>query len=185
MKKLINRMNGIETHRLILRKIRVSDAEDMYEYASIEALTEYLLWSPHESLEYTKSFLKFLTKKYKSGEYLDWGIEHKSEKKLIGTCGFSSLDVDNSKAEIGYVLSPAYQGNGYAAEAVKAVISFAFETLSLNRVEARVMEGNDASCSLLEKLGMKLEGRGVEEIFVKDKFRNVLHYAILKEEYFR
>lgn len=181
---LINEMNSIETPRLILRKLRVGDAEDMYEYACDEALTEYLLWSPHESVKYTKSFLKFLLKKYKSGEYLDWGIELKDEGKLIGTCGFSSLDFDNSKAEIGYVLSRSYQGNGYATEAVRAVLSFSFETLNLNRVEARVMEGNEASCVLLEKLGMKLEGKGVSELFVKGRYRNILHFAILKEEYF-
>lgn len=175
-------LNDIVTERLTLRKMRASDAADMFEYASLEEVTKYLLWSPHESLDYTKSFLKFLVKKYKKGEYLDYGIELREEKKLIGTCGFVSVDTDNKKAEIGYVLNPAYQGNGYAVEAVKAVIDYAFCVLSLNRVEARVMQGNAPSINLLEKIGMTFEGRGREELFVKGNFADVLHYAYVKEK---
>lgn len=173
-------LNDIDTPRLVLRKIKISDADDMFEYASRKDVTKYLLWSPHEDLQYTKCFLKFLIKKYKKGEYFDYGIELKDEKKLIGTCGFVNIDTDNRKAEIGYVLNPSYQGNGYAIEAVKAVIDYAYNVLNLNRVEARVMEGNTSSVKLLEKIGMTFEGMGREELFVKGAFVNVLHFALIK-----
>lgn len=175
-------MPEIETPRLILRKMKKSDAEDMFEYASRESVTKYLMWSAHENLKYTKKYLKFLVSKYKTGEYLDWGIVLKEENKLIGTCGFTSLDLANAKGEIGYVLNPEYHKNGYALEAVTKIIEYAFDTLELNRIEARVIKGNDPSISLLKKCGMTQEGEGKEELFIKGEYKNVIHFALLKGE---
>ncbi len=178
-------MPTIKTERLVLRKMTPLDAKDMYEYSSKSEVTKYLSWTEHESEEYTRQYLKFLKSKYKKGEYLDWGITLKSTGKLIGTCGFTSIDLSNSKGEIGYVLNPEYSGNGYATEAVKAVLEYAFFTLKLNRMEARVMEGNLPSVKLLEKIGMTFEGRGEEEIFVKGEYKNILHYSLLKDRFKR
>ena len=65
-------------------------------------------------------------------EYLDWGIVLKSTGKLIGTCGFTSVDLEHSKGEIGYVLNKAYRNLGYGTEAVNRVLEYAFEDLELN-----------------------------------------------------
>ena len=176
----VKHLPNIETERLLLRKMTVKDSADMFLYASNSAVCEFLTWCPHESLEYTKKYLKFLVKKYKTGEFLDWGIILKSENRLIGTCGFTCIDFANCKGEIGYVLSPLYQNKGYAEECVKEVIRYAFNTLELNRIEARVMEGNVPSLRLLEKCGFSFEGKALEDIYVKKQFKNVLHYAILK-----
>lgn len=179
---IVKHLPTLETPRLILRKMKKSDAKDMYEYSSKESVTRYLLWNAHEDLKYTKRYLKFLVSKYKTGEYLDWGIILKSENKLIGTCGFTSLDPANAKGEIGYVLNPQYHKNGYALEAVKKIIEYAFDTLDLNRLEARVIKDNAPSHSLLNKCGMKEEGEGREELFLKGEYKNVIHYALLKGE---
>ena len=173
----------LETQRLLLRKMTPNDAKDMYEYSSKREVTKYLSWTEHESEEYTRQYLKFLKSKYKKGEYLDWGITLKSTGKLIGTAGFTSLDQDNFKGEIGYVLNPEYSGNGYATEAVKAVLDYAFNNLCLNRIEARVMEGNLLSVKLLEKIGMTYEGKGEKELFVKGEFKSILHFSLLKERF--
>lgn len=180
---LLKHLPEIKTPRLVLRKLNSKDAKDMYEYSSKSEVTKFLSWTEHESEKYTKKYLKFIASKYKSGEYLDWGITLKSSGKLIGTCGFTSIDLSNSKGEIGYVLNPAFCHNGYAAEAVKAVLEYAFDTLELNRMEARVMEGNIPSVKLLEKCGMTFEGKGEEEIFVKGEFKNILHYSLLKDRF--
>ncbi len=176
----VKHLPKIETERLLLRKMTPKDSADMYDYASRSEVTEFLTWSPHESVDYTRKYLKFLVKKYKTGEFLDWGIVLKSENKLIGTCGFTCIDFSNCKGEIGYVLSPSYQGKGYAEECVREVIRYAFSALELNRLEARVMEGNTPSIKLLEKCGFSLEGKATEDIYVKNEFKNVLHFALLK-----
>ncbi|MBQ7897073.1 MAG: GNAT family N-acetyltransferase [Clostridia bacterium] len=179
---IIKHIPELETPRLILRKIKKSDAADMFEYASKEDVTKYLLWNAHESLKYTKKYLKFLVSKYKTGEYLDWGIVLKSNNKLIGTCGFASLDLANAKCEIGYVLNPDYHKNGYAYEAVGKILEYAFDTLGLNRIEARVIKGNEPSISLLKRCGMTEEGEGREEIYVKGEYKSLIHFSLLKGE---
>ena len=90
----------IETERLLLRKITLNDASDMFEYASNPEVSQYTMWSTHTSLEDTKYFLRSLTKMYKRRELVDWGIVHKAEKKFIGTCGFVEWSMTHSRAEI-------------------------------------------------------------------------------------
>lgn len=182
---IIKHMPDIHTDRLLLRRLKVTDAEDMFEYSCNADVTKYLMWSAHPDLKYTKKYLKFVVSKYKSGQYLDWGIVLKSTNKLIGTCGFTTIDVTNSKGEIGYVINPAYHRNGYGLEAVKTVLSYAFKVLELNRIEARVIKGNTPSANLLEKCGMTFEGTGRKELFVKDDYKDVQHFSILKAEYLK
>lgn len=182
---IIKKMPILETERLVLRKITRTDASDMYEYSSVPEVSEYLTWSPHESLAYTKKYIKYIISQYKNGEYLDWAITLKNSGKMIGTCGFTSVDINNSSVEIGYVLNVNYHNNGYATEAVKELLEHTFTYLDFNRVVARVMEGNNASVKLLDKFGFRHEGTGVDELYVKGKFVNVMHFALCKNEYIK
>ena len=174
----------IETERLILRPMKVSDFEDMYDYAKREDLTRYLLWSPHPSAAYSKEFLKFVVKRYRAGVFFDWGIEEKESGRMIGTCGFTAIDVDNRTGEIGYVINPDFQRRGYAPEAAKAVLSFGFSELELNRVESKFMRENEASLSVMKKLGMTFEGYLRDSMYVKGEYRTIGVCSILKKEFF-
>jgi ribosomal-protein-alanine N-acetyltransferase len=173
-------MKDLETDRLVLRKISKKDAPDMYEYAQNPEVSKYLTWYAHESLSYTKRYIRFLKSKYRSGEYFDWGIELKDTGKFIGTCGFSVFDPDNKKAEIGYVLNPEYCNKGYATEAVSKVIKYAFSELHLHRIEARIIKENTVSASVAQKCGLRLEGTAVDELFLKGEYKTILHYALIK-----
>ncbi len=174
-------MRELETPRLILRKISKKDAEDMYEYAKNPNVSKYLTWSSHESLQYTSSYIKFLRKKYRTGELFDWAIEDKCSHKFIGTCGFSSYDPDNKRVEVGYVLNPLFHGKGFASEAVLCIVDYAFSELGIHRAEARVMDGNKASQRVLEKCGFSFEGTGKDEVFVKGEFKTLHHYSLLNK----
>lgn len=175
----------INTNRLLLRAMSVKDAVDMYEYAGLPKVTEYLLWAPHDNLKYTKNYLKSVESSYKKGEFFDWGIELIQTGKLIGTCGIANMDLPNSTAEIGYVINPAFWGKGYASEALKAVISYCFENLNFNRVEAKYLLGNNASRRVMEKCGMRFEGIKRDGLFVKDGYKSVGTCAILQSDYRR
>ena len=183
IKYILKSMPTLETDRLILRRLTKNDAKDIYEYASNPNVPKFLTWTEHESYEYTKRYLRYVISKYKSAEYLDWGIELKCTGKLIGTCGFTSVDIPNSKGEIGYVISEPYWNNGYATEAVKRVLEHAFFEIEFNRMEARVMEGNDSSAKVLKKCGMIHEGTFRQEIFVKGEFRSIMHFALCKDSF--
>ena len=183
IKRFFFRMPELETERLIFRAIKKSDALDIYEYSSNSKTCEYLLWDTHKSVDYTKKFIDIIMSKYKSGEYNDWAIVLKKSKKMIGTCGFTRIDEENSIAEIGYVINPAYWGLGIATEAAKRVVEFAFEEMSINRVEAKFLFGNEASLNVMKKIGMKFEGYQRESLLVKGKYRTVGISSILKREY--
>ena len=176
-------MPEMETERLIFRAIKRADCKDMFEYSSDPRTSQYLLWDPHESIEYTKSFIDIILAKYKVGEYNDWALVLKENKKMIGTCGFTRIDERNGVAEIGYVLNPKYWGRGLATEAAQKAIEFAFEELGVNRVEAKFIFGNEASQRVMNKIGMKFEGYQRESMFVKGKFKTMGISSILKREY--
>ena len=106
----------------------------------------------------------------------------KEENKMIGTCGFTRIDTVNRAGEIGYVLNPAYHHLGIAAEAADAVMKFGFDTLSLHRIEAKFMQGNDASRAVMERLGMRFEGFERDSVFVKGEYVTVGKYAKLSTD---
>ena len=181
--KLFSKMPELETERLKFRSIKKSDLHDIHEYASNPKTSEFLLWTPHKTIEYTKKFIDIVLAKYKIGDYHDWAIVLKENKKMIGTCGFTRIDEINSIAEIGYVLNPQYWGCGLATEAAKKILDFAFNILNVNRVEAKFLFGNEASLNVMKKLGMKFEGYQREAQYVKGRFRTIGIASILKREY--
>lgn len=183
--KIFSNIPILKTERLTLRKLTVSDCFDMYEYSKLSEVTEYLTWSPHPDLEYTKVYLKSLPHHYKTGSFYDWAIVLNGEEKMIGTCGFTRFDLANNSAEIGYVINPQYRGRGIAKEAATAVLEYGFSTLGLNRIEARYMAGNIASRRVMEKLGMSYEGVKRASLLVKGSYRDVGTCAILKNEFLK
>ena len=102
---------------------------------------------------------------------------------MIGTCGFTKFDFPHDSCEIGYVLNPDFHGKGYATEAAECVADFGFFSLGAHRIEARFMQGNDASLRVMERLGMTFEGYRRESMLVKGKYRTIGTCAILREEW--
>jgi len=181
--KIFSHIPVLETDRLLLRGMRVTDAEDMYDYAKREELTRYLLWSPHASFFYTKDYLKYIETRYAVGDFYDWAVIEKESGRMIGTCGFTTINTTHNSGEIGYVLNPDFHGKGYGTEAAGRVLAFGFDNLKLNRIEAKFMQGNDSSLHVMEKLGMTFEGFRREAMLVKGSYRTIGVSAILRSEY--
>ena len=149
--KLFAHVPTLETERLLFREVKRSDLYDIHEYSANPKTSQYLLWEPHASIEFTREFIEIVISKYKSGEYNDWAIIYKEHNKMIGTCGFTKIDDENKVAEIGYVLNPDYWNLGLATEAAEIVMEFAFETMKMHRVEAKFMFGNESSVKIESK----------------------------------
>ena len=181
--KMFFELPNFETKRLFMRKMLPSDADDMYNYAKLEEVTRYLLWSPHTSPSETRMYLYSLKREYAKGRHFEWALIDKQSSNMIGTCGFTRIDTVNQLGEIGYVLNPAFHGRGYATEAAREILRFGFEELGLHRIEARFMVGNTASEEVMKKLGMSFEGFERDSVFVKGSYRTVGKYAILSEEF--
>ena len=183
IRKLLLSSIPIETERLILRYIEPDDAYDMYEYASIPSVSEFLLWYPHVNLEATEGYIEFLQKRYLRGLYADWAVVLKENGKMIGTCGYAAIEPNTGIFEIGYVLSPSYRHCGYMTEAVNAVLELSFNKLSFSKAILRIIDENTSSIRLAERIGFKLDQIGYAEMNIKEKMRNIAHYSMTVEEY--
>ena len=183
-KRAFSMLGSYETDRLILRRIEKKDLSDLYELCSDQNVTRWLLWSAHKSREHTRGFIEAVLSGYRDLTYFEYAVVYKENMKVIGTCGFAVIDEENSSAELGYVISPDYSGMGIATEASFVMLNIAFVELGLSRVYARYMTENKASGRVMEKLGMTYEGLHRKELFVKGEFRDIIHFSILKNEYF-
>jgi [ribosomal protein S5]-alanine N-acetyltransferase len=173
----------IETERLILRKLTDNDVEDIFEYANRQDVTEFLIWYPHKNIQDSADFVKFTWKQFQKEISIVWGIEIKEDKKMIGTIDLRNWNTNDRCGDIGYAIAPKYWKRGITSEALNAVINFGFEKLQLNRIEAHCEEENTGSWKVMEKCGMKFEGILREKVFIKDRFRSMKIYSILKKEW--
>lgn len=180
---LFSQMPNLETERLLLRRMLVSDCYDMFEYARLPEVTKHLTWSPHPNLEYTKEYLAHLSHHYRLGDFYDWALVLKEENKMIGTCGFTRFHFPHDSAEVGYVINPKYRGRGIAPEALRAVLAFGFDTVGLHRIEAKYMPENEASRRVMEKVGMRFEGITYGGMKIKECYRDIGTCAILAENF--
>jgi ribosomal-protein-alanine N-acetyltransferase len=185
LRKTLLKSIPLETERLILRYIAPSDADDMFEYSSIEDVCEYLLWSPHINIDVTKGYIEFLQKRYLRGLYADWAIIIKDTGKMIGTCGYANIDTREKSCEIGYVLSPYYRNKGYMTESVRAVLKLTFEVLNLQSAHLRIINENASSKKLAERVGFSLDRIGYSEMEIKGQYRDIVHYIMTDEMYNR
>jgi len=179
---IFTNLPSLETEKLILRKLLYSDKKDIFEYAKKSEVAKDVLWYPHQTEMDTLEFLNTIYEEYRKNRPAPWGILLKENNKIIGTAGFVNCDEINHKAEIGYVLSKVYWGKGIMSEAVKEIIKFGFESLELNRIEARCNTSNIASGKLLEKIGFTYEGVLREQLVVKGKFKDMKIYSLLSKD---
>ena len=184
LQKIFSKLPELSASRLVLRRMSREDATDMYEYARLPSVTEYLMWYPHSGIDHTRRYLSMIEREYRLGVFYDWAVVLRETGKMIGTCGFTTIDSQNSCGEVGYVLNPAFWGQGYAPEAVHAVMTFGFGTLSLHRIEAKYIIGNNRSRRVMEKCGMTFEGVRRSSMLIKGEYRDIGVCSILSSEFF-
>ena len=147
----------LETERLILRPPRLADAETIFNaYAQDPEVTRYLMWTPHESVEETKRFVKDRCLELpEDGSRLIWAITERDNDKL---CGMIELRPRGHKADVGYVLARSFWGRNYMTEALRAVLELAFTLPGMYRVWALCDVDNVGSARVMEKAGLTFEG---------------------------
>ncbi|AWV33246.1 GNAT family acetyltransferase [Paenibacillus odorifer] len=102
--------------------------------------------------------IKILNNLSLESKAIRYSIIELESNRIIGSCGYNSIDSSNAKAEIGYDISKDYWGNGYAPEAIQSLMDYAFNTLNFNRIEAKVEPENNNSIRVLQKLNYTSEG---------------------------
>lgn len=177
----------LETERLFLREFNIDDTDAVYEYSGSAENTEYLDWGPC-SREKADSFVKsrLVSQIEEPRKIYDFAVCLKSTGKLIGSMCLV-IKGDGMQADLGYILNKDHWGMGYATEAAKAFLSFAFLSLDLHRVSAKCDAENAASESVMKRLGMRFEGTMRSAAYVnvrgRKQWRSIKNYALLQREY--
>ncbi len=179
----------LRTERLTLRLMTEADVDDIYAYQSREDVCRYLLFEPRTRDEVAEKVAKHsvATTLEKDGDYLQLAVElpatADAPPRVIGDSYFTISSLENSRAEIGWMLHPDLAGHGYAAEAARAVLDIAFRAIRLHRVYAELDPRNDASIALCTRLGMREEAFFVKDLWFKGAWADTGMYAILREEW--
>lgn len=176
--EILGKYSLLDSERLTLRPFAINDLMDVYSYTSDDEVTKYLTWPSHTTLSETEKVIEEFYKN-KLGIF---AIELKSEQKCIGCIDLRVCN-EHNKASFGYVLNKNYWSKGYMSEALGVILKLAFNELKLNRVEATHYVGNEGSGKVMQKCGMKYEGKGIQEVLIRGIYYDVIHYAILKDEY--
>lgn len=174
------RLPTVDTPRLVLRKMTMLDAQDMFEYSRDPEVSRHVLWDAHRSVQDARAYLRFILRQYRNNDPSSWGIELRETGQLIGTIGYMWWNREYRSAEVGYSLARAQWNKGLMTEALRAAIDFGFEEMQLNRIEAQHETTNPASGRVMEKVGMQREGVLRQRLYNKGKFVDVALYAILR-----
>lgn len=175
----------LETERLILRRIVPADAEtwlnlwnnpDVMRYLTDFAESTTTLPEVEEIIRWTEDIFTQRTG-------IRWAMTLKSDNRMIGSCGFHLYKKFHRSAEVGYELQREHWGIGLMSEALTAVVGFCFEQMEMHRVEANVKVGNQASGSLLRRLGFRLEGTWRQKVFARGEFHDLWQFGLLENEY--
>lgn len=181
--KALLQFEGLETERLVIRKVRLHDALDMYEYSKDPEVAKHVFWSAHKSVRESYEYIQFLLHKYGKGSPTSYGIILKETGKLIGTIGFMGIKVEHACAEVGYSLKRSMWNKGIITEALQAILCFGFFGLGLHRIDAMHECDNPASAKVLQKAGMQYEGISRQKYYNKGRYVDVCHYGITFTEF--
>ena len=173
----------LETQRLILRAVSLSDVEDMYDYASKDEVVDFLRFPKHKTLTDTENAIKtFFLNRPNKGWPQAFAIVLKDNNKMIGTCDFWPIS-DQGCYEMGFVLNPEYWNKGIMSEASLCILDFAFREYGVRRMELNHIEGNHSSKKVALKLGFVHEGTKRKAVKFKNEYRDLLFYGLLEEEF--
>jgi RimJ/RimL family protein N-acetyltransferase len=175
----------LETERLVLRPLRADDLRALYAMHSDEDVVRWLYnevrteQEVRELLERKMAMMAFT----EEGQWLSSAITLRESGEVVGDLSLHWVSEAHRCGEVGFIMAPAHHGRGYATEAARALLPFAFETMGLHRLIGRTEARNAGSARVLEKLGMRLEAHLVENEWVKGEWQSELVYALLDREW--
>lgn len=172
----------LETSRLVLRRVTAVDAVDMLGYLSNAVVTGPMGMEPFTAAEEVVDEIAWYERIFDQSSGIRWGITLKGPDRVIGSCGFLNRKTEHHRAEIGYELHPEYWRRGIMKEALKAITTFGYQNLDLERIEALIEPSNSASQRLVERCGFVREGLLRHYEKGAGKFDDLLMYSLLKSD---
>jgi RimJ/RimL family protein N-acetyltransferase len=174
----------LTTERLLLREFVEGDWPAVLAYQCDQRYLRFYKWEQRTDEEVRASVEKFVEQQQEDPRTkYQLAIRLQPDEVLIGNCGVRMQHAGATEAEIGYELAPDYWRRGYATEAARAILAFAFNEVKVHRVWAHCIAENVASAHVLEKLGLRLEGRQREKEWFKGRWWDTLLFGVLEHEW--
>jgi RimJ/RimL family protein N-acetyltransferase len=173
----------LRTARLDLRPLAPPDAAAVYAMRSDPVVQRYgshPAWTdPQLAVDYIERDIQAMA----AGTHAQFAVVRRADAAVIGTVTLYALDAQCRRAEVGYALRVSEWGQGYANEAVTALLDWGFEHLDLNRIEADIDPRNEPSARALERLGFAREGHLRERWIVGGEVCDSLIYGLLARDW--
>ncbi len=173
----------LHTGRLLLRPFDDTDADDLSALHTNSLVMRYWdgpVWTERGRAE---RFIATCREMAAKGTGVRLAVDRVSDGRFIGWCTLQRWNPEYRSASLGYCFNDAAWGHGYATEAARMLLGWAFDTLDLNRVQAEVDTRNNASARVLEKLGFVREGTLREDCIVNDEVSDSWVYGLLRREW--
>ena len=173
---------SIQTPRLLLRRYRLTDAENVFTYAQDSEWGRYLpgIPRPYERQHADEFVASHVLKDWRTEPH--WALEH--EGRVVGGVGLRPAP-RHGRVELGYALARWLWGRGLMTEALSAVIDAAFRGLPIRKVAARAVAANVGSIRVMEKVGMQFEAVLRRHWVYHGQACDAVHYGLLREEWER
>ena len=177
----------ITTERLVIRPVEKDDCEAIHRYAGDPSI-DMMMFLPNETFEETQKFVEFAVSEWAKEEPEDMEFVVLLNGEIIG-----GVNLETEIAgiyEIGWIFREDMRGKGYATEAAKALMDYAFNVLNAEKVQAHCDSRNQASEKVMKKLGMTLvDDTAIRYYSKRDVFSGEYLYAIsgerMKNEFYR
>lgn len=176
-------IDAVVTPRTTLRAVRADDLPDLLAVNGDPEVTHFLPYATWQSLADASAWLERMDKIVATGSARQLVIVRNADRKVIGTVLLFKFDEGSNRLELGYALGRAHWQQGYAAEALRALLSHVFQTMGIRRIEAEVNPDNVASNALLRSLGFTHEGLLRERWVAKGVVYGVNVYGLLAAEW--
>jgi RimJ/RimL family protein N-acetyltransferase len=173
----------LETERLVLRAFTVADAPVVKTLAGAREIASTTLNVPHPYEDgMADTWIGTHAAGYAAGEQATYAVALKDSDDLVGAIGLTVAS-DHARAELGYWIGVPYWNRGYASEAAVEIVRFGFEELELNKIYAIHLVRNPASGRVMQKAGMRYEGRLRQHVRKWDAFEDLAFYGVLAAEW--
>ncbi len=170
----------LRTARLALRPFSDADAADLLGIFGDPEVVRYWSTGAWTGIAQAEAMIAEARQTYRDGGLYRYAIALRETDRLIGVCNLRGFFDQNRRCELGYALARDHWGQGYAGEALEALLGHAFHVLDLNRIEADIDPRNEASARLLEKLGFRREGTMPERWIVHGEKADTAFYGLLR-----
>lgn len=173
-----------QTERLAFRRFDAADVEPMYSYQSREDYAQYAWRGPRTRGDCERAVAdnSGLRPWDRDGDHVRFAVSPRGSRELVGEIVLTLTDAGAAQVEIGWVVHPDHAGKGYASEAARAALEFAFAELGAHRVRASLDALNTGSAKVCERIGMRREATLRQSHRQLGQWRDELVYAVLADE---